>query len=67
MQTSFSTVAKMWLENAGYQVVPTDIPGLFDVPGLGRDLTLCQIRDLAGRHGQPLSPSANPVSMSLRS
>lgn len=39
------------LEQAGYQVLPTDVPGLFDVPGLARDVTLGQLCDLASRHG----------------
>lgn len=52
----FAMEAKMRLENAGYRITLADgVPGLFDVEGLGRDLTLGQIRDLAARHGGPLT------------
>ncbi|MCE7028493.1 hypothetical protein [Jiella avicenniae] len=38
-----------FLAGAGYIVTPADggVPGLFDVRGVGRDLTMGQIRDVA--------------------
>lgn len=49
----FTIVAMKMLEAAGYQVTPTDIPGLWDVQGLANDVTLGQLRQLAEQHGKP--------------
>jgi hypothetical protein len=53
------------LEQAGYPVTPADrVPGLYDVDGLGRDLTLGQLWSLSQRYGRwnQHRPSSSPVS-----
>lgn len=53
----FNYVAFKMLEAAGYSITPADgIPGLWNIEGLARDVTLGQMRDLAERHGQPWAP-----------
>jgi hypothetical protein len=43
------------LRNHGYEVKAADgIPGLFNVKGIGRDLTRNQLFDVAERHGSPM-------------
>jgi hypothetical protein len=52
----YNVIAFRMLEAAGYKVTPTDIPGLWDIEGLARDVTLGQVRQLAGEHGRPWVP-----------
>lgn len=52
----FTVVAFRMLEAAGYTVTPTNIPGLWDIEGLARDVTLGQLRQLAEKHGKPWAP-----------
>lgn len=47
----FVTIARERLRAAGYDVVPTNIPGLWDVPGIANDVTTGQLHDIADRHG----------------
>ena len=41
--------AASYLTNAGYAVTETETPGLFDVAGIGTDITMNQLMDLAAR------------------
>jgi hypothetical protein len=61
----FAMEALRWLENAGFRVEPAEgVPGLFNVEGLARDLTVAQVTSLAQRHGTPFRFPAffNPQS-----
>jgi len=49
--TDYVTFSAESLKRAGYEVRPTDIPGLWDIDGLARDVTTGQLHDLARRHG----------------
>lgn len=50
----YTIIAVRMLEAAGHKVTPADgVPGLYDVEGLARDVTLGQLRQLAAEHGEP--------------
>jgi hypothetical protein len=55
----FYYVAFKALEAAGHTVTPTDIPGLYDVEGVGTDLTLGQLVDVAQQRGLTWLPPIN--------
>lgn len=48
----FAVIAFERLRSAGHPVTPAgDIPGLWNVEGLARDVTTNQLLDLADQHG----------------
>lgn len=52
---NFLMLAADMLERAGHPVTPVgDIPGLWNVNGIGSDLTTGQVLDVAGRFGVPM-------------
>lgn len=58
----FTIVAMHMLDAAGHKVTPAgDIPGLWNVEGLARDVTTDQLLDLAKQHGQAWLPLNRPV------
>jgi hypothetical protein len=62
----YAIVAKKMLEQAGYQVTPADrVPGLWNVEGLARDVTINQLIDLAQQHGHPVQLTRNYTQHTL--
>lgn len=59
----FAVIAKKMLENAGYKVTLTDMPGLVNVEGLANNVTLGQLCDLAEKHGNPWFPPPRNFSI----
>lgn len=49
----YATLAIDALGNAGHAVTPADrVPGLFDVAGIARDVTVGQLWQLSQQHGR---------------
>jgi len=60
-------LALKWLRAAGYEVTPADgVPGLWDIDGLARDVTINQLFQLATRHGN-ISPAERSVLLGVAS
>jgi hypothetical protein len=52
MKVHYVTVAADMLERAGHRVTPAGgVPGLWNVEGIGNDLTTAQLLEVAGKRG----------------
>ena len=54
-------LAQRKLDRAGHLVTATDVPGLFDVQGIARDVTVGQLIDIASQLNASPQADARPT------